>query len=60
MEGISKITGKAPLLQLSDVQMFYNLRQDFDISKSKLDLGFKPSAPQQAVVKSMMYLKELN
>lgn len=44
MEFWSKITGKEPQLQRQYVNMFYGLKQDFDISKSRRDLGFNPAS----------------
>ena len=60
MEALSKVTGKAPLLQCSDVKMYYQLRQDFDISDSVQDLGFRPKGGRQAVSAAMQYMKEKN
>ena len=42
MEFSSKITGKEPLLQRHYLDMFYDLKQDYDISKSRVELGFNP------------------
>lgn len=58
MEMGSKITGKAPLLSVSDVAVFSGLQQDFDISKAKTELGFNPKKPEQAVREAMLYLRE--
>lgn len=58
MELQSKLTGKEPLIQRHYVDMFYGLKQDFDISKAKAELGFNPKPPKQALVESMKYLKD--
>ncbi len=58
MELGSKITGKAPLLSTKDVAMFSGLQQDFDISKARIELGFNPKSPTQAVKEAMQYLRE--
>lgn len=56
MEIGSKLTGKAPLLSVKDIVMFSGLRQDFDISKSRTELGFNPKPPEQAIEEAMKYL----
>ncbi|WP_337045370.1 NAD-dependent epimerase/dehydratase family protein [Emticicia sp. 17c] len=58
MEIGSKISGKAPLLTTKDIAMFSGLQQDFDISKSRTELGFNPKNPVQAVTEAMYYLYE--
>ncbi len=58
MEAGSKITCKEPLLQRHYIDMFYDLKQDYDISKSKADLGFSPKLGKQALVDALKYLKE--
>lgn len=57
MEFMSKLTGKEPLLQRHYVSMFYGLDQDFDISKSKEDLGFNPKQSELALSDSLHYIK---
>jgi len=56
METGSKITGKAPLLTTNDVAMFSGLQQNFDTSKARTELGFKPKNPTAAVEEAMIYL----
>lgn len=58
MEIGSKINGKAPLLTTKDISMFSGLQQDFDISKSRTELGFNPKPSTQAVKEAMKYLRE--
>jgi len=57
MELGSKITGKEPLLQRHYLDMFYGLKQDYDINKSKKELGFNPKSSQQALIDALEYLK---
>tara|TARA_R110002049_G_scaffold87327_4_gene221408 strand:+ start:285 stop:1289 length:1005 start_codon:yes stop_codon:yes gene_type:complete len=57
MEFSSKITGKEPLLQRHYLDMFYGLKQDYDISKSKNELGFNPKPSKQALEDALKYLK---
>jgi dihydroflavonol-4-reductase len=56
MELGSKFSGKAPLLSVKDIAMFSGLKQDFDISKARKELGFNPKSPEQAVKEAMLYL----
>lgn len=58
MEIGSKISGKAPLLTTKDIAMFSGLQQDFDISKARIELGFKPKSSEKAVKEAMKYLSE--
>lgn len=56
MELISKIKGKAPLLSVKDVAMFSGLQQDFDVTKSRSELGFDPKPSVMVVEEAMQYL----
>ncbi len=58
MELGSKISGKAPLLQVKDVAMFSGLQQNYDISKARTELGFNPTPSKKAVKAAMKYLME--
>ena len=57
MEFGSKITGKEPLLQRQYVDMFYGLKQDYNINKSKQELGFNPKPSHKALADALNYLK---
>ena len=57
MEFSSKITGKEPLLQRHYLDMFYGLKQDYDINKSKTVLGYNPKPSKQALEEALNYLK---
>ncbi|PWN70310.1 dihydrokaempferol 4-reductase [Chryseobacterium phosphatilyticum] len=56
MEFMAKLRGKAPLLTRKDISMFSGLQQNFDISKSRNELGFNPIGPEQAVQEALDYL----
>jgi dihydroflavonol-4-reductase len=56
MEFTSKITGKEPQLQRHYLDMFYGLKQDYDITKSKLELGFNPKPSKKALIDALEYL----
>ncbi|MNK03507.1 3 beta-hydroxysteroid dehydrogenase/Delta 5--_4-isomerase [compost metagenome] len=58
MEFSAKISGKPPLLTTKDIAMFSGLQQDFDISKSRNELGFNPKNNEQAVKEALAYLME--
>lgn len=57
MEFSSKLTGKEPLLQRHYIDMFYGLKQDFNIEDSKRDLGFAPKPSKVALENALKYLK---
>ncbi|MGL1886543.1 MAG: NAD-dependent epimerase/dehydratase family protein [Reichenbachiella sp.] len=57
MEFGSKINGKEPLLQRHYVDMFYGLKQDYDITNSRNDLSFNPKTSKQALTDAFAYLK---
>lgn len=58
MEFYAKLSGKPPVLTTKEIAMFSGLQQDFDISKSKEELGFNPKNPEQAVKEALAYLME--
>lgn len=57
MEFSSKLTGKEPLLQRHYLDMFYDLKQDYDISKSRKELDFNPKPSKDALEDALKYLK---
>ncbi len=57
MEIGSKVTGKEPLLQRQYLDMFYGLKQDYDISKAREELGFSPKPSTEALIEALNYLK---
>lgn len=57
MEFSSKLTGKEPLLQRHYLDMFYDLKQDYDISKSREELGYNPKPSKKALENALKYLK---
>ncbi len=56
MEFSAKLSGKAPVLTTKEIAMFSGLQQDFDISKSRNELGFNPKSPERAVKEALAYL----
>ena len=57
MEFSSKISGKEPQLQRHYLDMFYGLKHDYDITKSKEELGFNPKPSKKALIDALEYLK---
>jgi dihydroflavonol-4-reductase len=58
MEFTSKISGKEPQLQRHYLDMFYGLKQDYDITKSREELGFNPKPSKEALIDALEYLKK--
>ncbi|EPR71868.1 hypothetical protein ADIWIN_3066 [Winogradskyella psychrotolerans RS-3] len=44
-------------MQRHYLDMFYGLKQDYDISKSKEELNFNPKPSKQALEEALTYLK---
>ena len=57
MEFSSKLTGKEPLLQRHYLDMFYGLKQDYDIRNSREELGFNSKPSKKALEDALRYLK---
>ncbi|SNR54473.1 dihydroflavonol-4-reductase [Maribacter sedimenticola] len=57
MEFSSKLTGKEPLLQRQYLDMFYGLKQDYDIRKSIIELDYNPKPSRKALEDALKYLK---
>ncbi|BDD04487.1 NAD-dependent epimerase/dehydratase family protein [Aureibacter tunicatorum] len=57
MEFASRITKSEPLLQRHYLDMFYGLKQDYDIVKSKLELDFNPKSSKAALEEALRYLR---
>lgn len=56
MEFSAKLSGKPPVLTTKEIAMFSGLQQNFDISKSRNELGFNPKNTILAVTEAMDYL----
>ncbi|MBD8387235.1 NAD-dependent epimerase/dehydratase family protein [Dysgonomonas sp. BGC7] len=54
----AKITGKSPAMTTKEVNMFYGLIQNFDISKARKVLGFNPKPSRQALESALLYMWE--
>ncbi|MBL7707288.1 MAG: hypothetical protein JNM21_17210 [Taibaiella sp.] len=56
MEYSARLRGKAPVITTKEIAMFSGLQQNFDISKSRTELGFNPRKPELVVKEAMAYL----
>ncbi|MFS4483231.1 NAD-dependent epimerase/dehydratase family protein [Hyunsoonleella sp. 2307UL5-6] len=56
----SKLTGKEPLLQRHYLDMFYGLKQDYNITTSKEELNFNPKSSKKALEDAFKFLKTHN
>lgn len=56
MEFSAKLNRKPPVVTRKDIAMFSGLQQDFDLSKSRNELGFNPKEGKQAVEEALDYL----
>ncbi|PCK04352.1 MAG: nucleoside-diphosphate sugar epimerase [Alteromonadaceae bacterium] len=52
------ITGKPAELMRSQVKLFYGVRQSYDITKARTELGFEPRSSSVALVDVFRYLEE--
>lgn len=57
MELTSKLTGREPQLQRHYLYMFYGLKQDYNITKSRNEIDFNPKPSKQALIEAIEYLK---
>lgn len=58
MQFTAKLKRKPPLITTKEIAMFSGLQQDFDISKSRKELGFHPRSSEQAVKEALDYLMD--
>jgi dihydroflavonol-4-reductase len=56
-ELVAKISGKPADLITSQVALFYGVRQEYDSSKARNELGYAPVSPQQALLETFRYLE---
>lgn len=54
----AKLTGKVPAMTTKEVAMFSGLKQDFDISKARTELGFNPTPTKEALKGALLYMWE--
>lgn len=57
-EALSKITGKPANLTLSQVRIFYDVRQEYSIDKARTQLGYQPRTPETALREVFAYLAQ--
>ncbi|ETX12178.1 nucleoside-diphosphate sugar epimerase [Marinomonas ushuaiensis DSM 15871] len=54
----SKLTGKPAELISSQVSMFFNVKQEYNISKARTELGYNPKSSHDALVETFKYLEQ--
>ncbi len=52
----AQLSGQPAQLMCSQVRLFHNVRQEYNIAKAKVELGFNPRPPQQALREAFAYL----
>lgn len=45
-------------LMRSQVELFYGVKQEYDISKARRELGYAPRPPEEAIVNALRYLTQ--
>ena len=58
MELGAKVSGKPADLVRSQVKLFYGVKQEYDISKAKRDLGYAPRRPMKTLIETFQYLEK--
>ena len=56
-ERLAAMTGKPADLLVSQVRMFYGIKQEYDITKAESELGYRPRSPEAALSLAFEYLK---
>lgn len=57
-ERVAQITGAPANLLVSQVRMFYGIKQEYSIAKARSELGYKPRPPEEALRMAFAYLSE--
>lgn len=57
-ERLAQFTGKPADLLMSQVRMFYGVKQEYCIDKAVTELGFRPRPPQEALRSAFEYLRD--
>ncbi|MFD2642584.1 NAD-dependent epimerase/dehydratase family protein [Pseudomonas japonica] len=55
-EGMARLTGRPAQLLRSQVRLFHGVRQEYDITKARRELGFSPQSPEQTLMSAFTYL----
>lgn len=58
MELGGQVTGQEPLILRSQVQLYYGMEENIDISKARRELGYDPRPSEQAVREALAYLQQ--
>jgi dihydroflavonol-4-reductase len=57
-ERVAQITGKPAELLVSQVRLFYGIKQEYSIAKAQAELGYRPRSPEEALRAAFGYLSE--
>ncbi len=57
-ERVAHITGTPANLLVSQVRMFYGIKQEYSIAKARDELGYRPKPPEEALRMAFAYLSE--
>lgn len=57
-ERLARLSGKPAELLVSQVRLFYGVRQEYSIAKAEAELGYCPAPPEQALRAAFGYLRE--
>ena len=57
-ERLARVTGKPAELLVSQVRLFYGVKQEYSIAKAQAELGYCPRPPEQALKAAFGYLRD--
>lgn len=57
-ERVARLTGTPANLLVSQVRMFYGIKQEYSIAKARTELGYQPKPPEEALRMAFAYLSE--
>ncbi|WP_339409180.1 NAD-dependent epimerase/dehydratase family protein [Pseudomonas sp. EA_35y_Pfl2_R5] len=57
-ERLARVTGKSAELLVSQVRLFYGVKQEYSIAKAQAELGYCPRPPEQALKDAFEYLRD--
>lgn len=54
----AKLSGQPAKLLVSQVRLFHGVRQEYDIAKARIELGYRPRPPAQALREAFDFLRQ--
>ncbi|PCH65143.1 MAG: nucleoside-diphosphate sugar epimerase [Gammaproteobacteria bacterium] len=58
LELVATVTGKPAEMIRSQVKLFYGVRQEYDITKARTELGYEPRSSSIALIEAFIYLED--